>query len=542
MINTLYYGDNLPVLREHVRGDCVDLIYLDPPFNSNANYNILFKSPEGHDSDAQIEAFEDTWHWNDSAEQAFDEVMKSGNTKAFDLLNAMRSFLGENDMMAYLAMMAVRLIELHRVLKSTGSLYLHCDPTASHYLKLLLDGVFGAVNYKAEITWGRTNARGTSGKWPRLHDTIFQYQKSESATFHAQKAPSQKANAPHTLIKRTDGLKYNTFELTGAGTTKQGESGRPWREFDPTPFGRHWGYNHSQLNEWAEADLIHFPSGGGFPRRFDDKPFELEAREVTVGDVWVDIDRLNQKSAERLGYPTQKPLALLERIIAASTNPGDVVLDPFCGCGTAVHAAQKLGRQWLGIDVTHLAVSLIEKRMKDAFPGLAFSVEGRPQDLAAAQDLASRNKNEFEKWAVTALDGIPYRTGQGADGGIDGIIYFNGWDGTAQKVLKEKAIISVKGGGRKGVGMVSELVETIARQKAAVGVLFMAALPTREMESRAAAAGTYDLGEHGRYPRIQIITLAEFFNQGKRPRLPNVDRTSNRVAKREEPTRQNKLL
>ena len=240
MTNTLYYGDNLHVLREHIASESVDLVYLDPPFNSNANYNILFKGPGGDRSESQIEAFEDTWHWNESAESAFDEVMRSGNTDAFTLLRAMRDFLGDNDMMAYLAMMAVRLIELHRVLKPTGSLYLHCDPTASHYLKLLLDGVFGATNYKAEITWGRTNARGTSGKWPRLHDIILHYQKTDKATFHAQKAPSQKSKAPHTLIKRADGEKYNTFELTGAGITKAGESGKPWRGFDPTPLGRHW--------------------------------------------------------------------------------------------------------------------------------------------------------------------------------------------------------------------------------------------------------------------------------------------------------------
>ncbi|NCN83279.1 MAG: site-specific DNA-methyltransferase [Sphingomonadales bacterium] len=540
MTNVLHYGDNLHVLREHIADESVDLIYLDPPFNSNANYNILFKSPEGQDSDAQIEAFEDTWHWTDEAEAAFDDVMKSGNTKAFDLLNAMRSFLGENDMMAYLAMMAVRLIELHRVLKPTGSLYLHCDPTASHYLKLLLDGVFGAANYKAEIIWGRTNARGTSGKWPRIHDIILQYQKSDKAKFMAQKAPSLKAKAPHTLIRRDDGQKYNTFELTGAGVTKDGESGEPWRGFDPTPLGRHWGYNQKQLEKWADDDLIHFPKGGGFPRKFDDKPFALESRMVTVGDVWVDIDRLNQKSAERLGYPTQKPVALLERIIAASSNEGDVVLDPFCGCGTAVHAAEKLRRKWIGMDVTHLAISLIEKRMKEAFAGIEFEIRGRPNTLAAAQKLAHDNKNEFEKWAVTALDGIPYKTGQGADGGVDGLIYFNGHDGVTQKVIAEKAIISVKGGATKGVGMVSELVETIGRQKAAIGILLMAALPTREMEKRAAAAGFYDLGEYGRYPKIQIITLAELF-QGKQPRLPNIDRSSFKKAKQED-KQQGKLL
>lgn len=537
MTNTLYFGDNLHVLREHIASESVDLVYLDPPFNSNANYNILFTSPEGTSSESQIEAFEDTWHWNDSAEDAFDEVMRSGNTDAFTLLRAMRDFLGDNDMMAYLAMMAVRLIELHRVLKPTGSLYLHCDPTASHYLKLLLDGVFGPTNYKADITWGRTNARGTSGKWPWLHDVILHYQKSDQAKFRAQKAKSLKTKAPHTLIKRDDGEKYNTFELTGAGTTKDGESGRPWRGFDPSPLGRHWGYAHKQLEEWADADLIHFPKGDGFPRKFDDKPFEIENRMVTVGDVWVDIDRLNQKSAERLGYPTQKPLALLERIIAASSNEGDVVLDPFCGCGTAVHAAQKLGRQWIGIDVTHLAIGLIEKRMNDAFPGIAFEVKGRPQDLISAQDLAARDKHQFELWALSVVDADPWKGGRkGADTGIDGVIWFKP-DGKRT----EKAIVEVKGGAT-GVKDIGRLAQVIERESAKIGVFITAQPPSRAMERDAAAVGVWENEYTGRkHARLQIITLAELF-RNVRPDIPWVDTTVAKKARREETGRQGSLL
>ena len=284
-----------------------------------------------------------------------------------------------------------------------------------------------------------------------------------------------------------------------------------------------------------EGRLAYASSGMPEYKRYLD-----EMAGVPIQNSWHDITPAS--GAERLGYPTQKPLALLERIIAASSNEGDVVLDPFCGCGTAVHAAQKLGRRWIGIDVTHLAISLIEKRMHDAFPTIDFAVKGRPESLDAARDLARRDKNEFEKWAVTAIDGQPYRTGKGADGGVDGLIYFNGWDGEKQRVLEEKAIISVKGGDSKGVGMVSELVETIGRQNAAVGILLMAANPTRQMEARAAAAGTYDLGDHGRYPRIQIITLAEYWQQNKRPRLPNIDRTTMKRAKREVTTKQETLL
>jgi DNA modification methylase len=316
--NTLFYGDNLAILREHIADESVDLIYLDPPFNSNASYNVLFRAPDGHQSQAQIEAFDDTWHWNEPAERAFDEVMQSGNSDAAEMLRAMRSFLKENDMMAYLSMMAVRLIELHRVLKPTGSLYLHCDPTASHYLKVLLDSIFGAEFYRAELVWKRTNARGTTGKRPRIHDTLFHYSRSDTFTFHSLKAKADNAKLPHTLITSADGKKYQTFELTAPGATKEGDSGKPWRGFDPNKYSRHWGNSHAQMNAWDAERLIHWPKDGGFPRRLAQEPFDPETREVTIGDVWTDVDRLNQTAKERLGYPTQKPLALLERIISAS--------------------------------------------------------------------------------------------------------------------------------------------------------------------------------------------------------------------------------
>jgi site-specific DNA-methyltransferase (adenine-specific) len=537
MTNKLFYGDNLDVLREHIASESVDLVYLDPPFNSNANYNILFKSKTGDGSDAQIEAFEDTWHWNDKAEDAFDQVMRSGNTPAAEMLRAMRGFLGENDMMAYLAMMAIRLIELHRVLKPTGSLYLHCDPTASHYLKLLLDGVFGPPNFGAEIIWRRTNARSTEGKWPRLHDTIFHYGRTGSAKVKAQFVKGEKGKMPHTLIRGPDGLRYNTYELTGAGLRK-GETGLPWRGFDPSKLGRHWGNLHAQLDAWAEAGQIHFPANGGFPRRRDREPFDVEGRLVGVGDVWADVDRLNQTAQERLGYPTQKPLALLERIIAASSNEGDVVLDPFCGCGTAVHAAQKLGRRWIGIDVTHLAISLIEKRLKDAFPGIAFEVHGTPKDLASAQDLAERDKYQFQWWAVSMVDALPFGgKKKGADGGIDGIIYFKP-DGKRT----EKALVSVKGGGNVSVNMIRDLHSAMEREKAPIGVFISAALPTRTMEAEAAAVGRFESEATGRtYPRLQIITLAELF-QGKKPDIPYVDQASVKRAKREDTGRQDRLI
>lgn len=514
--NALYYGDNLDVLRESIATESVDLVYLDPPFNSQATYNLLFRSPTGDGSQAQIEAFEDTWHWGQEAEAAFDQVMRSGNTDAADLLRAMRSFLGENDMMAYLAMMAARLIELHRVLKSTGSLYLHCDPTASHYLKLVMDAIFGAVKFQNEIVWERTNARGTAGRWPRVHDIILHYVKGEHFIFNPLKVKADKAKMPHTLITGEGGVKYQTYELTAPGATKDGESGKSWRGYDPNKYGRHWANNVATMNGWDVAGLIHWPANAGFPRRRDANPFDPINRMVTMGDVWTDIDRINQSAAERLGYPTQKPLALLERILSASSNPGDMVLDPFCGCGTAIHAAQKLDRQWIGIDVTHLAISLIERRLRDAFAGIAFDVHGTPQDIDGARDLAQRDKYQFQWWAISLIEAQPFGgKKKGADGGIDGLIYFR-----SDAKTTERAIVSVKGGG-VSVPMVRDLKGVLDREKAPIGVFLTLEPPTRPMEKEAASAGFYTLGER-QYPRLQIITVEQALH-GAKPAIPLID-------------------
>ena len=512
MTNRLYYGDNLDVLREHVRDESVDLVYLDPPFNSNANYNILFKSPTGTSSDAQIEAFEDTWHWNDTAEDAFDQVARSGNTKAFDLLNAMRGFLGENDMMAYLAMMAIRLIELHRVLKPTGSLYLHCDPTASHYLKLLLDGVFGADHFRNEMIWKRTTPKGLAfSRFASNHDVILAVQKGISTTWNASySAHSEEYLERYNLVDEDTGRRFQATSLINPNAN------RPNLTYEFGGHTRVWRWTRERMLAAEREGLIYFPSRGGIPR---EKRFLDEQEGVPLSDVWTDIPPLNSQAQERLGYPTQKPLALLERIIAASSNEGDVVLDPFCGCGTAVHAAQKLGRQWIGIDITHLAISLIEKRMRAAFPGIAFTVEGTPKDLASAEDLALRDKYQFQWWAVSMVDAMPYGgKKKGADGGIDGIIYFKP-DGKRT----EKAIVSVKGGDNVGVQMIRDLHSAMEREKAPVGVFITKALPTSVMEREAAAVGRFHAEATGKsYPRLQIITLAELF-AGKKPDIPYVD-------------------
>jgi DNA modification methylase len=547
MVNKLFYGDNLDVLREHVASESVDLVYLDPPFNSNANYNILFKSKTGDGSDAQIEAFEDTWHWNDKAEDAFDQVIRSGNTDAAELLRAMRGFLGENDMMAYLAMMAIRLIELHRVLKPTGSLYLHCDPTASHYLKLLLDGVFGPANFLNEIIWKRTSAHNSAKRFGPVHDTILFYSKSLIHTWVPayQAIPQETVDAWYNNVEPETGRRFNRADITAPGLRK-GPSGALWRGIDVSAKNRHWAVpgflKLGALSATEALDLLDQQGRLFWPKREGGMPmlkrYLDESTGIAAQDVIADITPLNNVAAERLGYPTQKPLALLERIISASSNEGDLVLDPFCGCGTAVHAAQKLGRQWIGIDITHLAISLIEKRLKDAFPGIAFEVHGTPKDLASAQDLAQRDKYQFQWWAVSMVDALPFGgKKKGADGGIDGIIYFKP-DGKRT----EKALVSVKGGGNVSVNMIRDLHSAMEREKAPIGVFITAALPTRQMETEAAAVGRFESEATGRtYPRLQIITLAELF-QGKKPDIPFVDQASVKRAKREETGRQENLL
>ena len=521
MTNRLYYGDNLDWLsNEKAFGDeSVDLVYLDPPFNSNATYSQLFKSPDGKTADSQIEAFEDTWNWGTSAEAAYDRVLKGPNTDVAQLLQAMRGFLHDNALMAYLAMMAARLVELHRVLKPTGSLYLHCDPTASHYLKLLLDGVFGATNYRNEITWKRTTAHSdTKGRFSHETDIIFFYGKSPTLVWNTQyTAHAESYVSSHYRHVDNEGRRYRHDNIIRSASMGP----RPNLAYDYKGYTPQFGWRvvREKLEKIDESGRIHW-SKSGTPyliRYLDEQPGEI------VGNLWDDIPAINSQAQERLGYPTQKPLALLERIINASSNPGDVVLDPFCGCGTAVHAAEKLGRRWIGIDITHLSIALIEKRMRDAFPGIAFEVEGRPKDLPSALELASRDKHEFQKWAVTHIGGQPWKGGKkGPDGGIDGLIFFNGFDTATEKSTHEKAIISVKGGLNKTVNDVASLVETIGREKAALGILLAAALPTKQMEARAAAAGFFDPGTGVQVPRIQIITLAELF-AGKRPVIPNVN-------------------
>ncbi len=513
--NTLYYGDNLGVLREHFPDECVDLIYLDPPFNSNRSYNVLFKETGATGSPAQIEAFEDTWHWGESAQHAFEEVALHGSDDTARLLKAMVDALGNNDVTAYLCMMAVRLVELRRVLKPTGAIYLHCDPTASHYLKALMDSIFGAKNFRNEIIWKRTMSKGLmSRRLPQSHDVILSYQKSDHGTWNSQAIFSpydlgdlDEKTAGKYGRRDSDGRLYQLTALINPNPN------RPNLTYEFLGVTKVWRWTRERMQAAYDAGLIVQPRRGAVPRF---KRYLDEQRGRPLGDVWADIPPINSQAKERLGYPTQKPLALLERIIEESSNPGDIVLDPFCGCGTAVHAAQKMGRQWAGIDITYLAIGLIEQRMRDAFPGIEINEVGVPADLPGAEALAAHDPYQFQFWAVHLLGGAPVsgQNKKGADSGIDGVIPFI--EGATER---RRVMISVKAGTLQPA-FVRELKGVLEREREPIGVLVTLREPTKAMLVEAVATGSYHSEFWQKdYPRVQIITASELLS-GKRVEMP----------------------
>ena len=509
MRNTLYYGDNLAILREHIDDASVDLIYLDPPFNSARSYNVLFKHESGDAAEAQLKAFDDTWHWGQEAEHTFHELVTQGSPPIANMIGAMRQFIGDNQMMAYLVMMAARLVELHRVLKPTGSLYLHCDPTASHYLKVILDTIWGAQNYRNEIVWQRTNVHSDSKTWSHVSDVIFFYSKSAQFTWNPVYTPhTDEYLGTKYRYRDADGRTYRLDNMTSPNP-------RPnmmyeWKGFPFPPNG--WRYSKETMARLDAEGRIWYPDSTSkrpqLKRYLDEMPGRL------LSNVWTDIPPINSQAAERLGYPTQKPVALLERIISASSNPGDVVLDPFCGCGTTIAAAQKLGRHWIGIDITNLAIALQKYRLQDAYgleAGRDYLVIGEPVDLASAAQLAQDSRHQFEWWALSLIRAQPINPGdssgkkgkKGADRGIDGQIVFIDDSGGKPK----RIIVQVKSG-HVSASIVRDLRGVIEREGAAMGVLITLDPPSQPMKTEAAAAGYYTSPGWGRdYPRLQILTV-----------------------------------
>jgi site-specific DNA-methyltransferase (adenine-specific) len=509
--NVLYYGDNLDILRrrEYFPDESIDLIYLDPPFNSQATYNVLFRESTGAASEAQIEAFEDTWHWGPAASRAYEEVQSGPHQKVARMLRAMVDGLGHNEVTAYLTMMAVRLVELHRVLKPTGSIYLHCDPTAGPYLRVLMDAVFGPTNFTNEIVWKRTSAHSDAKRFGQVTDTILFYSRTEKRVWNPVSVEHDPTYESTFYRFEDDRGRYRLHEIIR--TASMGP--RPNLVYEYKGYTPPWGWRMERAKlEALDAEGRLVWSKSGRPYR---KTYLPQGRSPT--NLWADIWNVAAHAKERLGYPTQKPLALLERIINASSNPGDIVLDPFCGCGTAVHAAHKLGRRWIGIDITHLAIGLIRRRMQDAFPGLEIEVIGEPVDLAGARDLAQRDKYQFQWWALDRVGAQPVSgKKKGADLGIDGVIPFF----AGPKEDYGRALVSVKGGEHVGVGMVRDLVGVLEREKEPIGVLLTLEPPTQPMVTEAATAGFYhnDFWQKD-YPRMQILTVEDMLS-GKRPQVP----------------------
>lgn len=497
--------------------DSVDLVYLDPPFKSNKDYNMLYKERDGSRSAAQAKAFTDTWKWDPKAAKAYRQIVEAGGSVS-DVMDGFRRILvsggqtrerGRSEMLAYLSMMAPRLVELQRVLKATGSLYLHCDFVASHYLKLLLDAVFGPERFRNEIIWKRTNAHSSSKKFAPVHDVILYYSKTAKPTWTDARLPYEAAYLnKYYRFDDGDGRLYWRADLCARGV-RNGRSGLPWRGFDPTAKGMHWKTTIDRLDKLDAAGRIYFPPNNGWPQY---KRYREELKGKAISDLWTDIERINPVGSERIGYPTQKPVALLKRIIEASTEPGATVLDPFCGCGSTIEAAKDLGRKWIGIDITHLAIEVIEHRLEklglkegtDYFEDCRYA----PRTLPDVEALARKDKHTFQGWALQQAGIESFQLKPGPDRGIDARKVFFDPPGSNER---REIIVSVKGGALPPT-CIRDLIGTVQRERASMGVLITLKPPTRNMVRDAAEAPAYRGGDGRLYSGIQILTVADLLD------------------------------
>lgn len=532
-MNRLYYGDNLDVLRRHVDDGSVDLVYLDPPFNSSATYNVLFAERDGTQAASQITAFEDTWKWDEGAARACVAVIEAGG-KVSEAMQAFRTFLGDSDMMAYLAMMAPRLIELRRVLTPTGSIYLHCDTTAGHYLKILMDAIFDPRGFRADIRWKRTSAHGNVlTNYALVSDQLLFYTKGTTWTWNQIYQPyDAEYLESHYGQGDSGGRRFTTRDLTAS--MQRASSGQlyAWKGVKPVPT-RCWSFTKDKMEQFEAQGLLVYGKSG-VPRL----KLYLDAQSGTpVSDIWADIPPINSQAQERLGYPTQKPEALLERIIRASSNEADVVLDPFCGCGTTIAAAHKLNRRWIGIDITNLAVTLIRSRLSDTFGGtVEYEVIGEPVSLSDAAQRAGDDPYQFQWWALGLVGARPVEEKKGADKGIDGRIYFHVGDGQTRQI-----ILSVKAG-HITVSQLRDLRGVLDREKADMGVLISLEEPTGSMRKEAANAGFYT-SPWGKHARLQLVTVEDLLTGKTIDRPPiQTSLTFKRAPKAAPKVRERRLL
>ncbi len=536
-MNTLFYGDNLTIMQEKMGSKSVDLIYLDPPFNSKQNYNLLYRTMTGKPVPEQVEAFCDTWAMDADKERiarTMPVLMREHGVDDYYVdfwrlwMNALRNT--NRPLLAYLIFMVQRLLYMKTLLRPTGSIYLHCDPTASHYIKIMMDGIFQHTNFRNEIIWKRTGAHGSARRWGPVHDVILHYTMSDSYTWNKVYQPYEAGYIESKYRHKDARGVFQDVSLTGPGMSK-GDSGQPWRGFNPTDKGRHWaipreiGSNipnfaslttQEKLDALDAARLIYWPKKGGvasFPR-----VKQYPGKGNPIQDVITDIGAINSQAGERLGYPTQKPGALLDRIIQASSNPGDVVFDPFCGCGTTIYSAVRNGREWKGCDIAILSVKLVRETLaSDKYrlvEGHDFVVDGIPTSVEGAQELFRKDPSTFQKWFAERVGGFPM-TRMSGDRGIDGRIYFETTDGLREMVLQ------VKGGKHVRPTDIRDLNGTMTREPTAELAGFLSMVPpTKAMLAEASDAGTYEYnGVH--YPRIQFLTVEDVLVHKREFHMPS---------------------
>ena len=527
-MNRLYYGDCLTIMRDHMKLGSVDLIYLDPPFNSNREYNAIYKDETGNPLPDQIEAFCDLWELDEERERALRHMpilmREAGiDDNAVDFWRLWTSALRNTQprLLAYLSYMVERLIPMKGILKPAGSVYLHCDPTASHYIKVMMDAIFGHENFRNEIIWKRTSAHSSAKRYGPVHDVLLFYSKSDKFAWNKQYQPhTPEYLASHYRNQDVQGRHYTRSDLTAAGVRK-GSSGQVWRGFDPTAKGNHWKFTIDNLERLDQEGRIYWPKKAtAWPRyiRYLD-----EVQGTALQDVWTDISPVNAKASDRLGYNTQKPTPLLSRIIEASTDPGNVVFDPFCGCATTLEAAHHLGRKWIGIDIAIHAIKRVAKiRLQDKLglvEGKDFKIDGVPRTLEGAHDLWERDKYHYQKWAVEEVNGF-VTTKRTADGGVDGRLYFDAPDYDALQSMA----IEVKGGKNVGIRVLRELRGVLDDDAALMaGLIIHEPLnKTKERNFRQFMASAGDLDVLGvKYPKMQILTASEIL-EGKRFITPSV--------------------